>query len=109
MLGVLSVISCSTKQEIPSTDVIPQNQMVEILKEIELAQAAIKIGVANKDSTIYENSFFQSIFLKYNTTQEQFNSSLKFYGTHPEILEELYDKVITELSEEQATYQVTTK
>jgi hypothetical protein len=37
----------------------------------------------------------------HHTTQAQYDSSISFYSNHPEMMKDIYDKVITELSKKQ--------
>ena len=38
------------------------------------------------------------ILKKKNISEEKFHESMKFYAEHPELLKEIYDEVVNELS-----------
>jgi Domain of unknown function (DUF4296) len=102
-IGFYSCYSNSGEQ--PPENLIPEDQMINVLAEIELTQAFIKLNIAAVDS-INQPQLFQNIFDKHNTTRNSFNESLIFYSKQPQVLESIYQKVITSLSEQQATTQI---
>lgn len=93
--------SCNPNEKGFPNGVIEEEQMVEILTEVELTQAFVKLKMAEMDS-INQEALYQNIFERYNVSQEKFNQSLKHYVTYPEILEDIYSRVIVRLSERQA-------
>ncbi len=109
LITAFVLISCaSPEKEIPK-DVIPKEKMVGLITEVELTQALIKLKSANKDtieskSEMFEgiHTNFEELFKEFSTTEEQFNNSLTYYGQKPETLENIYLRVINNLSKKQA-------
>jgi hypothetical protein len=95
------ILSCTKPQvEIPA-GILKKEQLVPILADVHIAQAASVMNAAS-DSTRYSLSeLMKYIFKIHNTTQAQYDSSVGFYTHHPEIMEQIYDSVITELSKKQ--------
>lgn len=96
--------SCKEDAIIIPDSVLSQDTMAAVLVDMQLLEAMnVKIGVADslsKDSILIQ---YARIFKKHKITQEQFENSLSFYKANPELLEEIYDKTINELSRMQAT------
>jgi hypothetical protein len=90
--------SCSEKPvEIPA-DVINRDEMASILTDISLAQASYSVRV-HADSVKYKMSdYVNQVLIQHSTEKDKFLLSLKFYGEHPEVLQQVYDSVITNLS-----------
>ena len=120
----LSILLFSCGQEEKSVvvpaDVLPKEKMAEVLTDIHIAEAVGQnartpsfSGEANlktlPDSAsavpIDIGISFQKIFEKNKITKEQYEKSLSFYIDHPELLNEVYEKVLNELSKMQAGKQ----
>lgn len=102
----LSFYACSSIEEEQTPEsIIPEEQMVSLITEIELTQAFIKLRTTESDS-LNQAVLFQTVFDQLNVTQEEFNESLDFYSEHPQQLEDIYNKVIVSLSEKQASVQL---
>jgi len=95
-------LSCGSKKQDVPNNIIPADKMVDVITDIELTQALIKLKFTNTDSLINQSQLFDEVYKKYNTTEEQFNNSIAYYTQQPMKMDSLYSKVITKLSEEQA-------
>ena len=93
----ITLISCREKDvQIPS-DVLDQKEMTEVLTDIHLAQGAF--SAKGRSDTLAESidSRVDEVLLRHKVEREHFLSSLKYYSAHPDILQEIYDSVITGL------------
>ncbi|HPI45311.1 MAG TPA: DUF4296 domain-containing protein [Tenuifilaceae bacterium] len=80
--------------------IIPQRDMVLILKQIYITDGVVSISESNlgyKDSIAY----YEPILKKYGYTTAEFDSSIKYYSQRTEELDEIFDKVILQLSKQQ--------
>jgi hypothetical protein len=92
------IFSCSEKQVTIPDDVIKEKEMTAILTDVHIAQAALS-NKSQTDSSSYKITDYVNEILKdHNISQEDFTRSLKFYSENPEILQQVYDSVITGLS-----------
>ena len=75
--------------------------MVPLLADIHIAQAASTMyGMG--DTTKYSMKEFLPYILKiHRHTQAEYDSSMSFYSGHPELMNDIYDKVIDEMSRKQ--------
>ena len=101
ILGVVLLTSCSKSAiKIPS-DVLAKDSMMFIMMDIHLAESGVK--TMNPDSVAINNkTYYEFIFKKHHVTEEQFRTSLTFYTENPELLQEIYAKMIEEMSKNEA-------
>ena len=98
LILIVFLTSCSNKHvEIPE-DVINKKEMTGILTDIHIAQSAYSGRVRTDTSLIPMNDYVSIILKHHEIKKEDFLNSLKFYSAHPELLQEVYDSVVTELS-----------
>lgn len=93
---------CSKKNIAIPHDVIPMKQMIEVMTDVHLAEAAKDAPTADNKSKHTIEEYYAFIFDKYHITKDQFQHSFNFYKSNPELMEEIYAEVLTRLSELQA-------
>ncbi|CAN5435719.1 hypothetical protein BH11BAC1_BH11BAC1_03140 [soil metagenome] len=101
--AVLSVFifSCSkSKPEIPK-GILTQNEMIPVLVDIHIAQAATGLFNSGDTSKYTMNDYIPYILSIHHIEKAVYDSSVDFYTQHPEIMQEMYDDVIDELSKKQ--------
>lgn len=99
--GILLLSAC---KKVPDY-VISENDMAELLADIHEANAVIEINPAAYNNDSLKKELKQSVFIRHNTTQEQFDTSLLWYGHNLDIYTEVYDNVIEILEERQKNIQ----
>lgn len=90
------------KESIPS-DIIPKQKMADILLDVHLLEAAMSLNTYRPDMVANGNhapAF--DVFKKNKTTEELYNESFEYYAQHPELLNEVYQLVMENLSKMQA-------
>ena len=100
----LLVFSCGQK---PTPIMIPANiiqkeKMACILTDIHLEEAKVKLRSLS-DSAKKDSLNFKKIFAKDTITKQQYEESLNFYIDHPELLNNIYQEVVNELTKMQGT------
>ncbi len=102
---VLLIAGCSSKDKkvhIPAT-IINQEQMVPVLVDFHLAEAAIqRAKMDGRDVNMLSNFYYASLLKKHHITRKKFNESLLFYSNNLKELENIYKDVVTELSKAQS-------
>lgn len=96
--------ACGNKKvEIPS-DIIPQDTMMHVLMDIHLAEAGLRTNDTFHADSIMQVTvnYYDFIFTKYRITKDEFKRSFKFYTDHPDILEDIYQKMIEEMSKKES-------
>lgn len=94
------IISCKSKEVKIPDNVIPQETMVSILKDVHLSEAMIinkKIidkELKNQILASYKNDILE----KHDITMEVYDSSYNFYVRNPTYLVEIGDSVLAKLA-----------
>lgn len=97
LLSILAY-SCSNSasEKIPDT-VLSNEQMVKLLVAIHLEEANQNMLIVNQQQIQPDTLVFDAIFQKHSVTKAQYDSSMLYYSRHPELLDKIYDDVISEL------------
>lgn len=93
--------SCSKGPVEKPQKLLQENQMVKMLVDIHMAEAAFNTR-RHRDSIIGKSSstdFYYSILDKYSVADSVFEQSLVYYASYPRRFERMYRKVMNELSE----------
>ena len=99
----LFFLSCGGGKNEAPEGVIVKDKMVEVMTEIELTQALVKLN--SFEEAIDEQQLYDDVFTSFNTSQEIFNKSLEHYCKDPKLLMEMYAKVIENLTKKQSEQQ----
>ena len=75
--------------------------MIPVLVDIHIAQAATGLYHTGDTSMFAINDYLPYILKIHHIEKAKYDSSTAFYTLHPEIMEEMYDEVINELSKKQ--------
>ncbi|MGB0881477.1 MAG: DUF4296 domain-containing protein [Vicingaceae bacterium] len=103
IIGLLLFSCGANKEEIPA-GIIPKEEMITVMTEIELTQALIKLKTSTQD-TINEQQLFEEVYADFDISEDQFNNSLAFYCKDPKLLRDMYNKVIENLTKKQSEQQ----
>ena len=98
LLTVL-VFSCKEpKEEIPD-NVLPMNKMVNVLIDIHLIEGNLSNKNLPKDTgIIFYNLYEKDLYKKYNIDDSIYNRSFTYYSAHPQLMDQIYEKVVDSLS-----------
>lgn len=83
--------------------ILKQKEMSSILTDIHIAQSAVNNKIVTDSMNYTFNDYLNYILKQRKIKKEEFLSSLKFYSEHPDILQEVYDSVLTSLSRMEAS------
>ncbi len=97
------ISSCMEKEINIPENVLKQNEMSSILTDIHIAQSAVNNKIVTDSMNYTFNDYLNYILKQRKIKKEDFLSSLKFYSEHPDILQEVYDSVLTSLSRMEAS------
>ncbi len=101
LLCLLISESCSKKKiEIPA-GILNRDEMVPILVDVHLAHAAEVIRNPGDTLNYSFKDMLPFILNKHNVAKTLYDSSIKYYTAHPEVMREVYDEVINQLSRKQ--------
>lgn len=103
-LCLLLVLAACNKNNLLQTkpsDVLSSDQIIPLLVDIHLTDAALKINQPTRQSSdikLYYSIAYAPVFKKHKTSPAVFQSSMQWYGRHIDKLDEIYAEVITQLS-----------
>ena len=106
ILVYLLFTACSGEQEIKIPDnVLSKDKMAQVMLDIHLMEASMNLTGGNPNKIDLPGSSVPlniDVLKKNNITKKQFDDSFSFYTNNPELLSEVYQKVLNELSKMQA-------
>lgn len=102
---IFLVLSCNLgKNEIPG-NILPKNKMIPILIDIHIAEASVQENGVVGDSAIQKaKDYYAYIYKLHDVTAEQFEVSFDYYCRNLSLMNEIYDKMIEELSKKEGQH-----
>lgn len=97
LLCVVSLCGCSRRPD----NVLSKQKMEDLMVDIHKAEAVIDMNGSRFENDSVRKTVKQSIFLKHGVTQEQFDTTLVWYGHHIKDYTELYEDIIARLEDEE--------
>lgn len=103
LLLIIFTGGCRNKQNNQGGDIIEKGKMVNILVDINLAEASLRLNQPRSaDDSSRTIALYDEIFKKYKINKIQFDNSIRYYSKNPEQLGKIYDDVISRLSRMQS-------
>ena len=90
----------------PSTDALGEDEMVELLVDIHMADAILAVSnfKIKRDTVVIEH-YYNDVLKKHHTTQKQIENSIKYYSKKPRKFEKIYVQVSDKLSKMESGFQ----
>ena len=85
--------------------VIQEDDMAELLADIQVANAVVELNLDYYNNDSLKKVVKQSVFARHNVTQEQFDTSLMWYGHNLDIYKDIYENVTNILEYRQKEVQ----
>jgi hypothetical protein len=109
IIAVFGLIGCAPKspEKTPKPKgLLKEKQMVEIMVDLQLVQAAKTMHYFNPDSVGQDNRrYMQEVYSKHNISDTLFLKSLEYYSGKEKKMLGIYDKVIESLQTQQEDYR----
>lgn len=106
ILILFLITACSTKE----TDLPPisKEKMQAVLMDMHLAHAAAQFSMVTKDSLLlpHKSNYYDQIFATHQITEAAYQEAYDFYFKHPEMLYEIYDSLIVNLTKIEAENKI---
>ena len=97
------LFSCTEGKKVTPMDILPVEEMVPILLDIHIAEADIYLKKYKKDTAgKVASSHYLEIYKSHNINPDDFQQSFNYYMDNKELMDEIYVKVIDELSKIEA-------
>ena len=104
LLFSISVYSCSTKNDTIPDDIIPRQEMIAVLIDVQEIEAKIQtqnLGMNDSTKNIALN-YYNDLFKRHHIKSSDFKKSFSYYVNHLDLLNKMYEEVITGISKKQA-------
>ncbi len=107
----LLLSSCYTenKPEVkPPEKLLSEDIIIDILTDIQLAEGII-VNRRSSKTTVpksFKDSIYQVIFDHYQITARELNENLDYYNNDPEQMEEIYEEVLSRLSQKETEIRI---
>ncbi len=93
----------SKKQSEENRNIISQEQFVNVMVDVRLAESIIRLErVKGRDTKVVTKQLYSSIFKKYHINAKRFNASVKYYASQPKLMYDIDEKVVERLSDKEA-------
>ena len=89
-------VSCKKQPE----GVLSENRMVDLLVDVHKSEAVMALNYNKFSNDEKKRAVREAVFMRHNTTQAEFDSSLVWYGNHIDKYMGVYDRVIERLNKE---------
>ena len=91
---LIIVVGCQSTDQPEEVQILKENQMVEIIKDIQLLEAAHKdIGIFGPEKKALTDTSYAIVFKKHEVRASDFDSTYNFYLRNPIRFEALMTKV----------------
>ena len=101
----LYLISCGPKTEkdieIP-VGILAKDKFAKVLTDFALAESAANMNIKNVVVQKTDSVYAFDPLLENNVRQSQYDSTVRFYTSEPELYKKVYEKVLENMSEMQA-------
>lgn len=99
ILFCFSLFACGEKQTKAPDNLVPRDQMVQILADIHIAEAQIENKIFYPDTAIMTfNLKEKEIFRKHDVTEEKFRETYQYYKDNLKEMDALYEIIVDTLS-----------
>jgi len=101
---LLTLFACNEEAIIIPDNVLSREKMTSVMVEIQLIEATMAVNQlkGGKEAKEIAANSYGSVLQQHNISREEFDVSFKYYAKHPELLEQIYDEMLNELSKRQA-------
>ena len=92
-------VSCDKPVFEKPKNLISENQMVDMLVDIHMAEATYKSSVRDSLANATSDSFYYGVLEKWGVPDSVFEKSFVYYAGNPKNFEKMYQQVMNKLNE----------
>lgn len=98
---IIFFVACGQPVIPPPENLIPDEKMVNILVSMHKADAEKQVNRLHyPDSSRMDTVDYGKIFMSFDVTRADYDSSMRYYAREPAILDGIYDQVMEKLNKE---------
>ena len=96
---VIALASCTQKANLPN-GILTEDEMIDVITDIQLLEAAqSEVNMPLETQSAMRDTNYLMVFNKYSTTAVQFDSSMRVYTKHPNLMGAILENVSTRISD----------
>jgi len=96
------LLACQSEEKKPSY-LWEREKFVEVLTDFQVTEAVIRLGYHRfPDSVFHSDSIYAAMYEELNVSEAEFDSNYHYHMNDPEAMAEIYEEVLTNLSERSA-------
>lgn len=102
----LGLIACGEEELPPPENLMPREQFVEVMVEVQLIEAVFNQNMIRSDEPRMRIArYYKETFERLGVDREDFEATHTWYHRNPDLLQEVYDEVISILSQRQSALE----
>jgi len=93
----LALVACKTDDR--PEGLMEREEFKETLLDAQLIEARLNHEmILEQMKTLPVEKYYEELFEKHQVTKEKFEKTFNYYTEHPDLLKEIYDEIMTELT-----------
>lgn len=102
LFTLIAIQGCKSQEAELPDGIISQDKMVQIIADIQLIEAAQKqLSISMDKRDKMRDTSYHIVFNKYAVDSTLFDSSLRVYSRHPQIMSEIMENAAAQLNREE--------
>lgn len=103
---LLGFLACGEEEIPPPDNLLPREQFVEVMVEVQLIEAVFNQNMIRSDEPQRRIArYYKETFERLGVDRKAFEATHTWYHRKPELLQEVYDEVISVLSQRQSALE----
>ena len=107
-IGLAAITACVEDKQMIPEGVLGKEKMHEVLIDVHLLEAKVEKLKKPEDSIlVYAKEEYEKLYYLHHITEQQFQRSFQFYQDNPNLMNEMYQQMIEEMTQREAELKVT--
>ena len=99
VLFLLALLSCANEENSIPDNVLQPEKLAIVMTDVHLLEAMLSIRHNPMDSSTKLYALYKKdLFKKYLIDDSIYDRSVRYYNTHPQLIDKVYEKIIDSLS-----------
>lgn len=109
VISAALIISCSEDKTVSIPEnILSKEEYAKVLTDLSLAESAANLNIKNVRIDKIDSTYAFDPLKENGVSRSKYDSTALFYAEHPDLYNEVYDEVLTKLSEMQSAKKAVT-